>query len=255
MPVSLNEDERLRYSRSILLPEVGEGGQRSLKAASVLVVGMGGLGSASATYLAAAGVGRIGIVDSDTVDLSNLQRQILHGTTSVGRPKTESARRRMLDLNPGIRVEVFNDVFSSANADTISSPYEIIVDGTDNLETRYLINDLCIRCGKIYVYGALYRYEGQAAVFDARTGPCYRCLFPEPQSGLERNHPDERAVFSMVPGIVGSIQAAETVKVILGIGSSLSGRLLLIDTLGMHFQEVLLSKNPDCTGCGGRYST
>jgi sulfur-carrier protein adenylyltransferase/sulfurtransferase len=246
----LAQDERFRYARSVILPEVGETGQRKLKAAAVLLVGVGGLGSAVAMYLAAAGVGRIGIVDPDAVDLSNLQRQVIHETGMIGRLKVESARERMLRINPHVRVETHADLFGPRNADEISADYEIVVDGTDNFPTRYLINDLCVRTGKPYVYGAVYRFEGQVSVFDARKGPCYGCLFPEPPPADRVVNPAEAGIFSVLPGIVGTMQASEVLKLILGIGAPLLGRLLLFDALHMHFQEVLLTKDTDCAVCG-----
>jgi molybdopterin/thiamine biosynthesis adenylyltransferase len=242
-PPALTQDERLRYARTMILPEVGEGGQRRLKAASVLLVGVGGLGSSVAMHLTAAGVGRIGIVDPETVDISNLQRQIIHDTGMIGRLKVESAREKMLRLNPHVRVETRADLFGSRNADEISADYEILVDGTDNFRTRYLINDLCVRTGKTYVYGALYRFEGQVSVF-------YRCLFPEPPPTDFVVNSAETGIFSVLPGIVGTIQASEVLKLILGIGSPLSGRLLLYDAMHTSFQEVLLPKDPDCAICG-----
>jgi adenylyltransferase/sulfurtransferase len=249
-PPALTQDERLRYARTMILPEVGDEGQCRLKAASVLLVGAGGLGSSVAMHLTAAGVGRIGIVDPETVDISNLQRQIIHDTGMIGRLKVESAREKMFRLNPHVRVEIRADLFSSRNADEISADYEILVDGTDNFRTRYLINDLCVRTGKTYVYGALYRFEGQVSVFDARKGPCYRCLFPEPPPTDFVVNSAETGIFNVLPGIVGTIQASEVLKLILGIGSPLLGRLLLYDALHMRFQEVLLPKDPDCMTCG-----
>jgi adenylyltransferase/sulfurtransferase len=249
-PPALTQDERLRYARTMILPEVGDEGQCRLKAASVLLVGVGGLGSSVALHLTTAGVGRIGIVDPETVDLSNLQRQIIHDTEMIGRLKVESAREKMFRLNPHVRVETRADLFNSRNADEISADYEILVDGTDNFRMRYLINDLCVRTGKTYVYGALYRFEGQVSVFDARKGPCYRCLFPEPPPTDFVVNSAETGIFNVLPGIVGTIQASEVLKLILGIGSPLLGRLLLYDALHMRFQEVLLPKDPDCMTCG-----
>ncbi|MBA4397221.1 MAG: hypothetical protein C0394_07555 [Syntrophus sp. (in: bacteria)] len=249
-PPALTPDERLRYARTIILPEVGEEGQCLLKAASVLLVGAGGLGSSVAMHLAAAGVGRIGIVDPETVELSNLQRQIIHDTGMIGLLKADSAREKLFRLNPHVRVETRAEFFSSRNADDISADYEILVDGTDNFRTRYLINDLCVRTGKTYVYGALYRLEGQVSVFNARKGPCYRCLFPEPPPADLVVNSAESGIYSALPGIVGTIQAAEVLKLILGIGSPLIGRLLLCDALHMSFQEVRLPKAPDCAICG-----
>jgi adenylyltransferase/sulfurtransferase len=246
----LSREEILRYSRHLLIPEVGLEGQRKLKAASVLLIGTGGLGSPVALYLAAAGVGCIGLVDYDVVDESNLQRQIVHGTGGVGRLKVESARERLLDLNPDIQVEIFNEPFTSVNAMRIAEPFEVIIDGSDNFPTRYLTNDLCVLTGKPNVYGAVFRFEGQASVFDARVGPCYRCLFPEPPPpGLVPSCADA-GVLGILPGTIGTIQATETIKLLLGIGSSLAGRLLLYNALDMSFEYVKLKKNPLCRVCG-----
>lgn len=246
----LSREEILRYSRHLLIPEVGLEGQRKLKAASVLIIGTGGLGSPVALYLAAAGVGHLGLVDYDVVDQSNLQRQIVHGTGMVSRLKVDSARIRLLDLNPDIQVNTFNEPFTAANAMRIAEPFDIIVDGTDNFPTRYLINDLCVLTGKPNVYGAIYRFEGQASVFYAKEGPCYRCLFPEPPPpGLVPSCADA-GVLGVLPGTIGTIQATEAIKFLLGIGSSLVGRLLLYDALEMSFEYVNLKKNPDCKVCG-----
>jgi adenylyltransferase/sulfurtransferase len=246
----LSREEILRYSRHLLIPEVGLQGQIRLKSSSALIVGTGGLGSPVALYLAAAGVGHIGLVDYDMVDESNLQRQVIHGTGMVGRLKVESARARLLDLNPDIQVEGFNEPFTSANAMRIAEPFDIIIDGTDNFPTRYLVNDLCVLTGKPDVYGAIYRFEGQASVFYAREGPCYRCLFPEPPPpGLVPSCADA-GVLGILPGTIGTIQATEVIKFLLGIGSSLSGRLLLYNALDMSFDYVKLKKNPGCKVCG-----
>ncbi|GAP05837.1 dinucleotide-utilizing enzyme [Anaerolinea thermolimosa] len=245
----LTQTELLRYSRHLILPEVGLSGQKKLKEASVLLVGSGGLGSPVALYLAAAGVGRIGVVDYDVVEESNLQRQILHGVDDLNRPKVESARKRMLSINPYIQVDTYSEVFSSANAEEIAAPYDILVDGTDNFPTRYLINDLAVLTGKPYVYGAVFRFEGQASVFAAGKGPCYRCLFPEPPPPDSVPSCAEGGVLGILPGTIGSIQATETIKLILGIGESLVGRLLLYDALTMSFQSVQLKKNPACKVC------
>ncbi|HEX9017617.1 MAG TPA: molybdopterin-synthase adenylyltransferase MoeB [Anaerolineaceae bacterium] len=247
---ALSQEEVLRYSRHLLIPEVGLEGQRRLKAASVLLVGTGGLGSPVALYLAAAGVGHIGIVDYDVVDASNLQRQVIHDTRQVGRLKVESARQRMLDLNPSIQVDAYNEVFCAASAERIAAGYEILVDGTDNFPTRYLINDLCVLTGRPYVYGSIFRFEGQVSVFDARSGPCYRCLFPEPPPPGAVPTCAEGGVFGVLPGTVGTLQASEVIKLILGIGTPLVGRLLLYDALDMTFQPVTLRKNPHCKICG-----
>jgi len=250
MLLELSRAEILRYSRHLLIPEVGLDGQRKLKSASVLVVGTGGLGSPVALYLAAAGVGHIGLVDYDVLEESNLQRQIIHGTSRVGTLKVESARARLLDLNPSIQVEVFNEPFTSANAMRIAEPFDFIVDGTDNFPTRYLINDLCVLSGKPDIYGAIYRFDGQASVFFAQQGPCYRCLFPEPPPpGMVPSCADA-GVLGILPGTIGTIQATETIKLILGIGSSLVGRLLLYNALDMSFEYVKLKKNPACKVCG-----
>jgi adenylyltransferase/sulfurtransferase len=246
----LSREEILRYSRHLLIPEVGLDGQRKLKASSALIIGTGGLGSPVALYLAAAGVGHIGLVDYDVVDESNLQRQILHGTGSLGRLKVDSARARLLDLNPAIQVEAFNEPFTSTNATKISEPFDILIDGSDNFPTRYLANDLCVLTGKPNVYGAVYRFDGQASVFYAREGPCYRCLFPEPPPpGLVPSCADA-GVLGILPGTIGTIQATEAIKFLLGIGSSLVGRLLLYNALDMSFEVVKLKKNPECKVCG-----
>ena len=246
----LSHKEIHRYSRHLLIPDVGLEGQKKLKAASVLIVGTGGLGSPVALYLAAAGVGRIGLVDYDVVDFSNLQRQVIHGESRLGDLKVESARERMLDINPEIQVDVYNEVINSENAFRIAEPYDIIVDGTDNFPTRYLINDLCVLTGKPNVYGSIFRFDGQASVFDAESGPCYRCLFPEPPPPGLVPSCAEGGVLGVLPGTIGSIQATETLKIILGIGETLVGRLLLYDALDLSFQTVKLHKNPECKVCG-----
>lgn len=246
----LSHEEIHRYSRHLLIPDVGLEGQKKLKAASVLIVGTGGLGSPVALYLAAAGVGRIGLVDYDVVDFSNLQRQVIHGESSLGDLKVNSARERMLDLNPEIQIDVYNQVINSENAFQIAEPYDIIVDGTDNFPTRYLINDLCVLTGKINVYGSIFRFDGQASVFAAEEGPCYRCLFPEPPPPGLVPSCAEGGVLGVLPGTIGSIQATETLKLILGIGETLVGRLLLYDALDLSFQTVKLHKNPQCKVCG-----
>lgn len=246
----LTHEEILRYSRHLLIPEVGLEGQQKLKAASVLIIGTGGLGSPALLYLAAAGVGHIGIVDYDKVDASNLQRQIIHGTDHLGVNKVESARSRMLDLNPHIQVDTYNEPFTSSNAMKIAADYDIIVDCSDNFATRYLTNDLCVLLGKPNVYGSIYRFDGQTSVFDAKLGPCYRCLFPEPPPPETVPSCSEGGVFGVLPGVIGAIQATETIKLILGIGSSLIGRLLLYDALHMTFEQVKLKKNPHCKVCG-----
>src|SRR5574340_336987 len=246
----LSQEELLRYSRHLMIPEVGLEGQRKLKNASVLIVGSGGLGSPVALYLAAAGVGRIGIVDYDLVDPSNLQRQIIHATDKVGTPKVDSARERLTRLNPSIQVDGYNQVLTSANAKAIAAPYDILVDGTDNFPTRYLLNDLAVLTGKPFVYGSIFRFEGQVSVFDARTGPCYRCLFPVPPPPNSVPSCGDAGVFGVLPGTVGTIQATEVIKLILGIGEPLIGKLLLYDALTMSMQLVTLRKNPHCIVCG-----
>ncbi|MCS6963246.1 MAG: molybdopterin-synthase adenylyltransferase MoeB [Thermoflexus sp.] len=248
--VVLTHEEIRRYSRHLLMPEVGLAGQKKLKAASVLIIGAGGLGSPAALYLAAAGVGRIGLTDFDVVDESNLQRQILHGTSWVGKPKLASARARLLDLNPDIVVETHETVLTSANALEILKDYDIIIDGTDNFPTRYLVNDACVFLGKPLVYGSIFRFEGQATVFDARVGPCYRCLYPEPPPPGLVPSCAEGGVFGVLPGVIGAIQATEAIKLIIGQGEPLIGRLLLYDALSMRFRELKLRKNPACPVCG-----
>jgi adenylyltransferase/sulfurtransferase len=247
---NLSHEEILRYSRHLLIPDVGLDGQRKLKAASVLIIGTGGLGSPVALYLAAAGVGHIGLVDYDVVDLTNLQRQVIHGTSTVGKLKVESARQRLLDLNPDIQVEAYNLPFTSDNAMEIAAPYDLIIDGSDNFPTRYLTNDLCVLTGKPNVYGSVYRFEGQVSVFDARKGPCYRCLFPDPPPyGLVPTC-EESGVFGVVPGTIGTLQATEALKLILGVEEPLIGRLLLYNAREMSFEFVKLRKNPGCKVCG-----
>ncbi|MBI5709162.1 MAG: molybdopterin-synthase adenylyltransferase MoeB [Candidatus Eisenbacteria bacterium] len=240
----------LRYSRHLILPEVGLQGQRRLKAASVLVVGAGGLGSPLALYLAAAGVGRIGLVDDDVVDESNLQRQVLYGTSALGKPKLESAKARLLDLNPGVRVDTFETRLTSGNAFEILRPYDVVVDGTDNFPTRYLVNDACALLGKPNVYGSIFRFEGQASVFDATRGPCYRCLYPDPPPPGLVPSCAEGGVLGVLPGMIGVIQGIETLKLLLGIGEALIGRLLLFDALALRFRELKLQKDPECPLCG-----
>ncbi len=246
----LSQDEILRYSRHLILPDVGLEGQGKLKSSSVLLVGTGGLGSPAALYLAAAGVGHIGVVDYDLVEDSNLQRQVIHDATSLGEQKVDSARRRMLALNPYIQVDAINAVLTSENAMELADGYDLLIDGTDNFPTRYLLNDLAVFTRRPYVYGSIFRFEGQVSVFDARTGPCYRCLFPEPPPPGSVPTCAEGGVFGVLPGTVGTIQATEAIKLILGIGDPLTGRLLLYDALDMSFQTVRLKKNPGCKVCG-----
>jgi molybdopterin/thiamine biosynthesis adenylyltransferase/rhodanese-related sulfurtransferase len=248
--VNLSNEEIKRYSRHLIMPEVGMAGQRKLKAASVLLIGAGGLGSPLAMYLAAAGVGRLGLVDYDVVSYSNLQRQVIHGSSDVGRPKLDSAKDRINDINPFVQVDTYDVPLSSANALEIFEPYDVIVDGTDNFPTRYLTNDACVLLGKPNVYGSIFRFEGQASVFYAEEGPCYRCLFPEPPPPGLVPSCAEGGVLGVLPGTIGAIQATETIKLILGTGTSLIGRLLLYDALNMAFDEVRLRKNPKCPVCG-----
>src|SRR6202522_1981968 len=247
---SLNNDEIARYSRHLILPEVGMEGQQKLKAAKVLCVGTGGLGAPLALYLAAAGVGTIGLVDFDIVDASNLQRQVIHSTATVGMLKVDSAEMMMKGLNPNLNVVKHNVMLTSANAMEILKDYDVIADGTDNFQTRYLVNDACVLLGKPNAYASIYRFEGQASIFGAPLGPCYRCLYPEPPPPGLVPSCAEGGVLGILPGLLGVIQATEVVKLILGQGDPLIGRLLLVDSLGMHFRELKLRKNPDCPVCG-----
>jgi sulfur-carrier protein adenylyltransferase/sulfurtransferase len=246
----LSNDEIRRYSRHLIMPEVGMAGQTALKQASVLLIGAGGLGSPLALYLAAAGVGRLGLVDFDVVDESNLQRQVIHGTSTLGQPKLESARQRINDLNPFVEVTTYNTGISSDNALEILRPYDIVIDGTDNFPTRYLVNDACVMLGKPNVYGSIFRFEGQASVFGMKEGPCYRCLYPEPPPPGLVPSCAEGGVFGVLPGIIGTIQATEAIKLIIGKGDPLIGRLLLFDALEMRFRELKLRKNRTCPVCG-----
>jgi molybdopterin/thiamine biosynthesis adenylyltransferase/rhodanese-related sulfurtransferase len=248
----LSHSEILRYSRHLLMPEVALEGQRKIKAASVLVIGTGGLGSPIALYLAAAGVGRIGLVDFDVVDYSNLQRQVIHGMAGLDTLKVESARARMLDINPDIEVEITNEPYTSGNAMRIADNYDILIDGTDNFPTRYLTNDVAVLQSKPLVYGSIFRFEGQASVFDATQGPCYRCLFPEPPPPGLVPSCAEGGVLGVLPGTIGTIQATEALKLILGVGDSLVGRLLLYNALDMSFDFVKLRKNPKCKICSAQ---
>jgi molybdopterin/thiamine biosynthesis adenylyltransferase/rhodanese-related sulfurtransferase len=246
----LSKDEVLRYSRHLIMPEVGMEGQLKLKQAKVLCIGAGGLGSSLTLYLAAAGVGRLGLVDFDVVDFTNLQRQVIHGTNDVGRPKLESARETLEEINPHVSIETYETRLTSENAREIFRDYDIIADGTDNFPTRYLVNDACVLLGKPNVYGSIFRFEGQASVFYAERGPCYRCLYPEPPPPGLVPSCAEGGVLGVLPGIIGSIQAMQTIKLILGKGRPLIGRLLLFDALNMKFRELKLRKNPDCAICG-----
>ncbi|MFZ0337708.1 MAG: molybdopterin-synthase adenylyltransferase MoeB [Terracidiphilus sp.] len=246
----LTRDELSRYARHLILPEVGVEGQQKLKAARVLCVGAGGLGSPLALYLAAAGVGTLGLVDFDVVDASNLQRQILHTTGDVGRKKLDSAEEKLAALNPAVHVVKHETMLTSANALDILKDYDIVADGTDNFPTRYLVNDACVLLGKPNVYGSVFRFEGQASVFATREGPCYRCLYPEPPPPGMVPSCAEGGVLGILPGIIGIIQATEVIKLILGKGEPLIGRLLLVDALSMRFRELKLKKNPECPVCG-----
>ena len=247
---ALTNDEYKRYSRHLIMPEVGLEGQLKLKAAKVLCIGAGGLGSPVAMYLAAAGVGTLGIVDFDTVDFSNLQRQILHGTPDVGRPKLASAKDRLNALNPNVNIETYETALTSENALKLFEPYDVIVDGTDNFPTRYLVNDACVLLGKPNAYGSIFRFEGQASVFAMKEGPCYRCLYPEPPPPGLVPSCAEGGVLGVLPGLVGVIQATEAIKLILGIGEPLIGRFLIVDALRMKLRELKLRKDPDCPVCG-----
>ena len=247
---ALTNAEVARYSRHLIMPEVGMDGQLRLKAGSVLCIGAGGLGSPVAMYLAAAGVGRIGIVDFDVVDYSNLQRQIIHGTPDVGRPKLESARDALAAINPEVAIETHDVALSSANALDVLRGYDIVVDGTDNFPTRYLVNDACVLLGKPNCYGSIFRFEGQASVFGAPDGPCYRCLYPEPPPPGLVPSCAEGGVLGILPGVVGTIQATEAVKLIIGAGEPLIGRFLIYDALRMRFRELKLRRDPECPVCG-----
>ncbi|MEE8267884.1 MAG: molybdopterin-synthase adenylyltransferase MoeB [Gemmatimonadales bacterium] len=246
----LSHDEVLRYSRHLILPEVGLEGQRRLKDARVVLIGAGGLGSPASLYLAAAGVGTIGLVDFDVVDSSNLQRQIVHGTSAVGRPKLESAKARLEDLNPHVHVETFDTRLTSENALEILGDFDVVLDGTDNFPTRYLVNDACVMLGKPNAYGSIFRFEGQASVFHAEVGPCYRCLFSEPPPAGLVPSCAEGGVLGVLPGIIGSIQALETIKLILGHGRTLIGRLILFDAMQFTMRELAVRKDPECPVCG-----
>jgi molybdopterin/thiamine biosynthesis adenylyltransferase/rhodanese-related sulfurtransferase/molybdopterin converting factor small subunit len=247
---TLSAEEIKRYSRHLILPEIGMEGQRKLKASSVLCIGAGGLGSPAAMYLAAAGIGRIGIVDFDVVDFSNLQRQLLHGTPDVGRSKLASAKDKINALNPHVQVDTYEVALSSENALDLFAPYDVILDGTDNFPTRYLVNDACVLSGKPNAYGSIFRFEGQASVFATKGGPCYRCLYPEPPPPGLVPSCAEGGVLGVLPGIIGVIQATETIKVMLGIGEPLIGRFLIYDALNMKFRELRLRRDPECPACG-----
>jgi molybdopterin/thiamine biosynthesis adenylyltransferase/rhodanese-related sulfurtransferase len=247
---SLTNEEILRYSRHLIMPEVGMDGQLKLKAAKVLLIGTGGLGAPLGLYLTAAGVGHIGLVDFDVVDFTNLQRQVTFGTTDIGKPKTEAARARLTNLNPDVQITAHETRLTSQNALELFRDYDVIVDGTDNFPTRYLVNDACILLGKPNVYGSIFRFEGQVTLFGAPGGPCYRCLYPEPPPPGLVPSCAEGGVLGVLPGIIGSLQAMETIKLILAAGDSLAGRLLLFDALALKFRELKLRKNPACPMCG-----
>jgi adenylyltransferase/sulfurtransferase len=247
---TLSNDEIARYSRHVIMPEVGIEGQRKLKASSILLIGTGGLGSPLALYLAAAGVGRIGLVDYDVVDESNLQRQIIHGQSTVGKLKIDSAEDRIRDINPFVQVDKYNEPLTSDNALRLFEPYDVIIDGTDNFPTRYLVNDACVKLGKPNVYGSIFRFEGQVSVFYAEEGPCYRCMFPTPPPpGLVPNCA-EGGVLGILPGTIGTLQATEGIKLLLGIGEPMIGRMLLYDALEMSFMTIKVRKDPNCPVCG-----
>jgi molybdopterin/thiamine biosynthesis adenylyltransferase/rhodanese-related sulfurtransferase len=251
----LTREELVRYSRHILLPQVGEEGQRTLKKSRVLLIGAGGLGSPVALYLSAAGVGTLGLVDFDSVDLSNLQRQILHGSSGIGSPKIDSARDRLRDINPSVHVEAYETRLTSGNALDIARDYDLVIDGTDNFATRYLVNDTSVLLGIPNVYGSVYRFEGQASVFGAPNGPCYRCLFREPPPPDLIPSCAEAGVLGVVPGLVGTIQATEAIKLLLGLGETLVGRLLLFDAMTMAFRTLEIRRDPECPACGTREIT
>ena len=246
---TLEREELLRYGRHLLLPEVAIDGQRKLKAARVLIIGAGGLGSPAALYLAAAGVGTLGLVDFDIVEVTNLQRQLLHGTRDVGRPKLESARDRLHDANPNVKLELHPTRLTAANALTILREYDLVLDGTDNFATRYLVNDACVLLGKPNVYGSIFRFDGQASVFATGDGPCYRCIYPEPPPPGLVPSCAEGGVLGVLPGLVGTIQATEAIKLILGVGTTLTGRLLLVNALDAQFRSVTVRRNPSCPVC------
>src|SRR6266550_3495610 len=255
MSLPLTNDEIQRYARHLILPDVGVEGQQRLKAARVLIVGAGGLGSPVALYLAAAGVGTLGLVDFDTVDLSNLQRQILHGSAGIGSSKIDSARDRLGDINPNVKLDSYEKRLTASNALEIAQGYDLIVDGTDNFATRYLVNDTSVLLGIANVYGSVYRFEGQVSVFGAPAGPCYRCLFREPPPPDLVPSCADSGVLRMVPGLVGTIQATEAIKILLGLGDTLVGRLLTIDVMTMAFRTIEIRRDPDCPACGTREIT
>ncbi|HSM25991.1 MAG TPA: molybdopterin-synthase adenylyltransferase MoeB [Anaerolineaceae bacterium] len=248
----LNQEEILRYSRHLLIPQVGLSGQEKLKKASVLIVGTGGLGSPISLYLTAAGIGRIGLVDYDVVDESNLQRQVIHTTSRIGDPKVNSAKKYLKDLNPHVEIEIFNEMLLSSNIEEIAKNYQIIIDGSDNFATRYLLNDYCVFTKKTYIYGSIFRFEGQVSVFDAQYGPCYRCIFPTPPPPGIVPSCGEGGVFGVLPGTIGTIQASEVIKLILGLGDHPYGKLHLYDAIDLSIQTIQLKKNPKCKICGNQ---
>ncbi len=250
MTVALTNEEILRYSRHLILPEVGKAGQEKLKAAKILLIGSGGLGSPNALYLSAAGIGTIGLIDFDVVDHTNLQRQLLFGSDAVGKPKVEAAKKRIQEVNPNVNVITYNTLLSSQNAMDIIKDYDLVIDGTDNFPTRYLVNDACVFLGKTNVYGSIFRFDGQATLFKPKAGPCYRCLYPEPPPPGEVPSCAEGGVLGILPGLVGMIQASEALKYFLGKGDSLVGRLLQISVLDMTFREVQIRRDPQCPVCG-----
>ena len=250
MDPGFSQDALARYSRQVLLPQVGFEGQRKIMDASVLIVGIGGLGSISSLYLAAAGVGRIGLVDPDRVDISNLQRQVLYTSSMAGELKVEAAKKHLSDLNPHCQIDIYPTSFSVENAEAIAKGYDILVDGTDNLPTRYLINDLCVLTGRPFVFGAIEKFEGQMALFDPHSGPCYRCVFGDPPPPENMPNSGERGVFGVLPGLVGLLQAAETLKLILGLGETLAGKLVLVNSLYAGFEHIVVEKDRGCIVCG-----
>jgi molybdopterin/thiamine biosynthesis adenylyltransferase/rhodanese-related sulfurtransferase len=251
----LSSDELQRYARHLVLPHVGEAGQERLRASSALVIGLGGLGSPAALYLAAAGVGRLGVLDHDTVAVHNLQRQVIHDTSAIGAPKTASARTRLEALNPHVRVETWQTALTRENARGIVGDYDVILDGTDTFATRYLVNDACVLEGRPYVHASVHRFEGQLAVFGTADGPCYRCVHPEPPPAGSVPSCAEGGVLGVLPGLLGTLQATEAIKLLLGIGAPLAGRLLLVDALAMRFHEVTVERDPLCTWCATRTAT
>jgi len=247
---TLTPEELLRYNRQVMLPEIGQGGQQKLKTARVLVIGIGGLGSPVSVYLTAAGIGTLGIVDFDVVELTNLQRQTVYSTSDVGQPKLLAAKKRLSQINPTVKIETYDVRLNTKNAERIIREYDIIIDGTDNFPARYLMNETCVRLNKPFIYGSVCQFEGQISVFDARKGPCYQCLFEEPPPESIMPPSAENGVLGAVPGIIGMIQSAEAIKLILGKGTPLIGRMLILDALDMQFREMTLTKNPKCPVCG-----